>query len=128
MPQLDLLTFFPQFFWSFTFFISFFFFFSYCIIPTIATSIKLRKLKLTKLAYEINKKKDDSSHLLIEYENLASNSFDETKKKLDKVMLNGTVWSKSKITTLNRGSLSNITLRFLKTSLEKGIGSLKKRS
>ena len=82
MPQLDLLTFFPQFFWSFIFFISFFFYFSYCIIPSIATPLKLRKQKLIKLADEINKKKDDSSHLLVEYDNLASNSFDEKKKKI----------------------------------------------
>ena len=119
MPQLDLLTFFPQFFWSFIFFISFFFYFSYCIIPSIATPLKLRKQKLIKLADEINKKKDDSSHLLVEYDNLASNSFDETKKKLDKFMLNGNVWSNSKISTLNRGNLSKITLRFLKNCFEK---------
>lgn len=128
MPQLDLLTFFPQFFWSFIFFISFFFYFSYCIIPSIATPLKLRKQKLITLADEINKKKDDSSHLLIEYDNLAGNSFDETKKKLDKVMLNGTTWSNSKISTLNRGNLSKITLRFLKNCFEKESNELIKSS
>ena len=34
-------------------------------------------------------------------------------------MLNGTVWSNSKISTLNRGNLSKITLRFLKNCFEK---------
>jgi uncharacterized protein YbaP (TraB family) len=81
--------------------------------------LKLRKLKLLKLADEINKKKDDSSHLLIEYDNLVNNSFDETKKKLDRVMLNGVIWSNSKISVLNKGNLSKITLRFLKNSFEK---------
>lgn len=70
MPQLDLMTFFSQFFWfslSFTFFYSFLVYYA---LPKICLSIKFRKRLLELLAKDINSKKSSFSNLLLTYDNL----------------------------------------------------------
>ncbi|YP_001874765.1 ATP synthase F0 subunit 8 (mitochondrion) [Hemiselmis andersenii] len=119
MPQLDLITFFPQFFWCFICFFGFFLYFSYYIIPQIATILKFRQKKLIALANEINQKKDGSSHLLIEYDKIVHESFQEIKDHLDTLVTVKSSWVSFNLEKLNTTTLGVVTQRLLKNSFEK---------
>jgi len=119
MPQLDLLTFFPQFFWCFVCFFGFFLYFSYYIIPQIATILKFRKKKLIALANEINQKKDGSSNLLTEYDKIVHESFHEIKSLLDNLVVVGNTWVSTNLVKLNTTTLLLVTQRLLKIVLKK---------
>jgi hypothetical protein len=119
MPQLDLVTFFPQFFWCFVCFFFLFFFFSYSIIPKIAITLKFRKKKLTLLANEINKKKDSSSRLLKEYDQVFCLSFQEATQMFDKLLQLSHLWSQSSIKQFNTTQFLSINKRLLQGSFEK---------
>lgn len=61
MPQLDVTTFFSQFFWFCLSFITFYLFLLHYILPFIALNLKFRKEILGLLSNDVNKKKDDFS-------------------------------------------------------------------
>jgi len=50
MPQLDKVTWFSQIFWFLVVFLSFYFVMLFCVLPTVAASLKLRAKKLGKLS------------------------------------------------------------------------------
>lgn len=116
MPQLDLISFFPQVFWCFVFFFLFFLYFSFFAIPKIATILKFRKKKLVVLANEINKKKDGSSALLMEYDNILKNSFSEITQILKNLTNFGNVWLSATIYKFNTSEFLKINQRFLNSS------------
>lgn len=119
MPQLDLVTFFPQVFWSLFLFCMFFLYLSYAVIPKIATSLKFRKRKLAHLANAINKKKDGSSQLLVEYDQSLKKAFEITNALLQQLQHFGGVWVSTTIYTLNINALKSINQRFLSTAFFK---------
>jgi hypothetical protein len=116
MPQLDLISFFPQVFWCFICFFGFFFYFNFMVIPKIATILKFRKKKLIVLANEINEKKDGSSFLLIEYDNVLKNSFCETTQLLKNLLNFGNVWVGLSLYKFNTLEFRIINQRFLNSS------------
>lgn len=116
MPQLDLTSFFPQIFWCFVFFFCFMFYFSFMIIPKIASILKFRKKKLIVLANEINKKKDGSSFLLIEYDNVLKNSFYEITQLLKSLLNSGNTWVNLSLYKFNTVEFKPINQRFLNSS------------
>lgn len=121
MPQLDLISFFPQIFWCFVLFFLFFFYFSFIIIPQIATILKFRKKKLIILANEINNKKDGSSFLLIEYDTVLKNSFQEITSLLKSLLQFGNSWLPSTMLKLNTTSFRSTNQRFLNTTFFKDL-------
>ena len=68
MPQLDLMTFFSQFFWFSLSFSFFYLFLLYYILPTISLNVKFRKRLLNLFAKDINFKKNSISNLLLVYD------------------------------------------------------------
>lgn len=120
MLLLDLISFFPQIFWCFIFFFVFFLYFSFFVIPKIATILKFRKKKLIVLANEINQKKDGSSSLLIEYDNILKNSFCEITQLLKNVLVFGNKWVFITIYNFNTIEFTNVNQRFLNSSFFKG--------
>lgn len=121
MPQLDLMSFFPQIFWCFGCFFGFYFYFSFLIIPKIATILKFRKKKLLSLAHGINTKKDSSSYLLVEYDNMLRQSFQEIKNLLDKVVSLGHTWISTNVYKLNTTTLVTVNKRFLNSACYKEV-------
>jgi hypothetical protein len=119
MPQLDLITFFPQFFWCFFFFIFFFLYVSFYIIPNITSILKFRKIKLISLAYEINKMKNVSNNILLEHTEIISSLLKEIKYLLNKLIQVGNTWIISKILLVNTTMLLIINQRILKNTFEK---------
>ena len=92
MPQLDLITFFPQFIWCFIFYFSFYFYFLFKIIPKLATVLKFRKHKLLSLANNINKTKDGSTNLLVEYDKIIKTSCQELVNLFQELLQKGHAW------------------------------------
>lgn len=119
MPQLDLVSFFPQLFWSFILFFLFFINMSFSLIPKLAVILKFRKKKLIVLATEINSKKDGSSRLLFEYDQSLKKSFSEINQLLQKLRGFGNTWVLSTIYKLNTTSFKEINQRFLYTTFFK---------
>ena len=119
MPQLDLITFFPQFFWCFFGFFGFFLSFSYFIIPSIATILKFRRDKLVLLANGINSKKDGSARLLVGYDNIIYNAFQEITNFLTLLNSGSSNWATNTLLKLNTTHIVLINQRFLKNSFEK---------
>lgn len=122
MPQLDLISFFPQIFWCFILFFAFFFYFSFLIIPKVATTLKFRKQKLVLLANKINEKKDGSSYLLSEHDGVLNSYFFETRKVLDKVLSSGNSWIHNVINQLNITKMLKVNQYFLRSSFFKDVG------
>ena len=63
MPQLDLMTFFTQFFWFSIGFSFFYIFLLHYVMPVIALNLKFRRKRLDILANDINKKKESVSDI-----------------------------------------------------------------
>lgn len=121
MPQLDLVSFFPQIFWCFVLFFSFFSYFSFLIIPKIATILKFRKKKLIILANEINSKKDGSSSLLIEYDTVLKNSLHEITILFKNVLTFGSTWIPAAMLKLNTTAFRTTNQRFLNSAFFKDL-------
>ena len=82
MPQLDLMTFFTQFFWFSLGFSFFYISLLHYIMPSISVNLKLRKKKLDLLAIDINKKKESASNLLTTYDNILLSTLNFSRNKL----------------------------------------------
>lgn len=111
MPQLDLITFFPQFIWSFLLYFSFYFYFLFKIIPKLATVLKFRKHKLLLLANNINKTKDGSTNLLVEYDKIIKTSCQELVYLFQELLQKGNTWvvsSNSNMQTKNLWTCNKI--------------------
>jgi hypothetical protein len=121
MPQLDLITFFPQFFWCFLCFICFFLYVSFYIIPNMTSILKFRKFKLISLAQEINKKKDVSTNLLVEHNKIVSISLKEIKQLINKLVQTSNLWVEVNIFKINTTTLLSVNKRILNSVSKKQI-------
>jgi hypothetical protein len=119
MPQLDLMTFFTQFFW-FTFMFIFFYIFLSCkILPNISLNLKFRKKVLNSFAKDINSKKDSIASLLFVYDNILLKVLYFSRNFVVKMTLFGNSWSNNVIDKLNSNYFSNTNLKYFKLIGEK---------
>jgi len=119
MPQLDLMSFFSQFFW---FSIGFSFFYVYLlhyIIPAIVLNLKLRKKKLELLAVDINKKKEGASSLLTTYDNILFKALNYSRVLINKTNDYGNAWVASSISKVNAVNFMQSNKDYIKTIGEK---------
>ena len=124
MPQLDLMTFFSQFFW-FSFGFSFFYIFLlHYIMPSISLTLKFRKKKLELLAVDINKKKESASLLLTTYDSVLSRSLVFSRNLIVKVGNYGNSWLNSSISNINLSTLSKVNKSYIRSVAEKDFGFL----
>jgi len=119
MPQLDLMTFFTQFFWFSLGFSFFYIFLLRYIMPSISLNLKLRKKKLELLANDINKKKESASDLLTTYDNILSKTLNFSRNYLLKVTNYGNVWVSNSITSINSNNFVNANNDYIKIIGEK---------
>jgi len=119
MPQLDLMTFFTQFFWFSLGFSFFYIFLLHYIMPSISLNLKLRKKKLELLANDINKKKESASDLLTTYDNILSKTLNFSRNYLLKVTNYGNVWVSNSITSINSNNFVNANNDYIKIIGEK---------
>jgi hypothetical protein len=92
MPQLDLMTFFTQFFWFSLGFSFFYIFLLHFVMPVIALNLKFRKRRLDILANDINKKKEGALSLLTTYDNILSKTLNFSRLYVIKTINYGNSW------------------------------------
>jgi len=119
MPQLDLMTFFTQFFWFSLGFSFFYIFLLHFIMPSISLNLKLRKKKLELLANDINKKKESASDLLTTYDNILSKTLNFSRNYLLKITNYGNTWVSSSISNINSNNFVNANNDYIKIIGEK---------
>ena len=119
MPQLDLMTFFTQFFWFSLGFSFFYIFLLHYIMPSISLNLKLRKKKLELLANDINKKKESASDLLTTYDSILSKTLNFSRSYLLKVTNYGNTWVSNSITSINSNNFANANNDYIKIIGEK---------
>ena len=119
MPQLDLMTFFTQFFWFSLGFSFFYIFLLHFIMPSISLNLKLRKKKLELFANDINKKKESASDLLTTYDNILSKTLNFSRNYLLKITNYGNTWVSSSISNINSSNFVNANNDYIKIIGEK---------
>ena len=105
MPQLDLMTFFTQFFWFSLGFSFFYVFLLHSIMPSIALNLKLRKKKLEFLANDINKKKESASNLLTTYDNILFKTLNISRIHILKISNYGNTLISNNLLKINSNNL-----------------------
>jgi len=119
MPQLDLMTFFSQFFWFCMSFSFFYLFLLYCILPIVSLNIKFRKRLLNLFARDINLKKNSISNLLLVYDNIMLKVLNFSRLYIVKVINFSELWLQAILTTINSKYFSYANARYIKIIGEK---------
>jgi len=119
MPQLDLMTFFTQFFWFSLGFSFFYIFLLHFIMPSISLNLKLRRKKLELLANDINKKKESASDLLTTYDNILFKTLNFSRNYLLKMTNYGHIWISNSIININSNNFVNANNDYIKIIGEK---------
>jgi hypothetical protein len=119
MPQLDLMTFFTQFFWFSLGFSFFYIFLLHFIMPSIALNLKFRRKKLELLANDINKKKESVSGLLTTYDNILFKTLNFSRTYVAKIVNYGNSWITSSISKTNSNNFVQANTIYIKTIGEK---------
>lgn len=101
MPQLDLMTFFTQFFWFSLSFSFFYIVLIHFIIPSISLNLKYRKKKLEFLALDISKRKQNVFSLLTTYDNIMYKTFNFSRNCFGKIFTYSETWLCKSIQDLN---------------------------
>jgi hypothetical protein len=122
MPQLDLMSFFSQFFWFSIGFSTFYIFLLHYIIPSIVLTLKFRKKKLELLATDINKKKEGASDLLNTYDSIISKALNFSRILINKINDHGNSWVTSTVIKVNASSFQESNKSYVKAIGEKDFG------
>jgi len=124
MPQLDLMSFFSQFFWFSIGFSFFYIFLLHYIIPSIVLTLKLRKKKLESLATDINKKKEGASSLLTTYDTVLSKALSSSRILLTKINDHGNSWVTSTVIKINSVDFAQPNENYIKSIGEKDFSTI----
>lgn len=119
MPQLDLMTFFSQFFWFSLSFFMFYFFFLHYIIPIIVINLKLRKKILISLAQDANQKKENVFGIANTYDNILNKTLSFFRIYLYKVLNSYNLWLLSNLSRTNLEYFTKANIRFFKILVER---------
>jgi len=101
MPQLDLMTFFTQFFWFSIGFSFFYIFLLHFVMSSVSLNLKFRKKRLNVLASEINKKKEGSLSLLNTYDDILLKALNLSRLYITKITEFGSSWLIKTISNVN---------------------------
>ena len=101
MPQLDLMTFFTQFFWFSIGFSFFYIALLHYVMPVIALNLKFRRKRLDILANDINKKKEGALSLLTTYDNVLLKTLNFSRLYVTKTVNYGNSWVQKTISEIN---------------------------
>ena len=121
MPQLDLMTFFTQFFWFSIGFSSFYIFLLHFITPAIALNLKFRKKRLHILANDINKKKEGAQSLLTTYDSVLLKVLSFSRLYVVKIVHFGNSWVQRTVLETNSSHFLQPNVRYIKDISIKGL-------
>ena len=114
MPQLDLMTFFTQFFWFSIGFSFFYVFLLHFITPAISLNLKFRKKRLNILANDINKKKEGALSLLTTYDNVLLKVLNFSRLYVVKIVCFGNSWVQKSVLETNCSHFLQPNIRYIK--------------
>ena len=121
MPQLDIMTFFTQFFWFSLNFVFFYLFLLHFILPLVTINLKYRKKFFKFLAVDINKKKENAFDVFNTYDNVLFKTFNSFRTYMSKILIFVNSWV---VINLSRVIIDFFVLannKFLKTIVEKSL-------
>lgn len=119
MPQLDLMSFFTQFFWFSLAFSLFYIIMLHYILPSIVLSLKFRKKVLEHLATNIDIKKRNVSDILITYDTVLQKAFRFSRLYINKVIVFCNVWILSISLKVNNSCFMLVNSFFTRMVIEK---------
>lgn len=121
MPQLDLMTFFTQFFWFSLGFSFFYIFLLHFIMPTISLNLKFRKKRLDILANDINKKKEGVLSLLTTYDNVLLKTLNFSRLYVTKTISYGNSWVSKTASEINSVHFLQPNISYIKIIGARGL-------
>ena len=121
MPQLDLMTFFTQFFWFSIGFSFFYVFLLHFVMPAIALNLKFRKKRLDILASDINKKKEGALSLLTTYDNVLFKALNFSRLYVAKTVSYGNSWVQKTSSEINCVHFLQSNTSYIKSIGVKGL-------
>jgi hypothetical protein len=121
MPQLDLMTFFTQFFWFSLGFSFFYVFLLHFITPAISLNLKFRKKRLSILANDINKKKEGALSLLTTYDHVLLKVLSFSRLYVVKIVQFGNSWVQKTVSETNSSHFLQANTRYIKDISIKGL-------
>lgn len=119
MPQLDLMSFFTQFFWFSLAFSLFYIIMLHYILPSIVLSLKFRKKVLEHLATNIDIKKRNVSDILIIYDTVLQRAFRFSRLYINKVIVFCNMWILSISLKINNSCFMLANSFFTRMIIEK---------
>jgi len=122
MPQLDIMTFFTQFFWFSLSFVFFYLFLLHFILPLITINLKYRKKILQFLAVDINKKKESAFEAFDIYDNILFKTFNFFRVYMSKILIFINSWIIANVSMISVNFFVLANNKFLKTIVEKSLG------
>jgi len=124
MPQLDLMTFFTQFFWFSLAFNFFYFLLLHQVMPMIALNLKFRKKRLSILANDINKKREGASLLLTTYDNIILKTLNFSRTYITKSIRQSNYWIHKTTLEVNSIHFLQSNTFYLKNLVFKGLNTV----
>lgn len=121
MPQLDLMTFFTQFFWFSIGFSLFYIFLLHYVMPVISLNLKFRKKRLDILANDINKKKEGAVSLLTTYDNVLLKTLNFSRLYMTKTVHYGNSWVQKTISEMNSAHFLQSNTLYIKSIVTKSL-------
>ena len=115
MPQLDLMTFFTQFFWFSIGFSFFYIALLHYVMPVIALNLKFRRKRLDILANDINKKKEGALSLLTTYDNVLLKTLNFSRLYMAKTVNYGNSWIQKTASEVNSAHFLQPNTFYIKT-------------
>lgn len=121
MPQLDLMTFFTQFFWFSIGFSFFYIFLLHYVMPVIALNLKFRRKRLDILANDINKKKEGALSLLTTYDNVLLKTLSFSRVYVTKTSNYGNSWIQKTVSEINSSHFLQSNTFYIKSIVARNL-------
>jgi hypothetical protein len=121
MPQLDLMTFFTQFFWFSIGFSFFYIFLLHYVMPVIALNLKFRRKRLDILANDINKKKEGALSLLTTYDNVLLKTLSFSRVYVTKTGNYGNSWIQKTVSEINSSHFLQSNTFYIKSIVARNL-------
>ena len=121
MPQLDLMTFFTQFFWFSIGFSFFYIFLLHYVMPVIALNLKFRRKRLDILENDINKKKEGALSLLTTYDNVLLKTLSFSRVYVTKTANYGNSWIQKTVSEINSSHFLQSNTFYIKSIVARNL-------
>jgi len=118
MPQLDIMTFMPQFVWLTLIFLTFYQIILQIFLPKISTNLKLRQFQVKQSDSHILSLKNEESNLLTSYDALVKEGITESRRIFTNAIDLSGQWIHTTLTNTNTKDLKNTNIEYIQALAE----------